>query len=72
MVRCQNDANAGPFGGCVPVQMVQPAAAATEATGATNATAKRSPKPMLKLPRRGLASDPAFIQSLIDDGEEVI
>jgi hypothetical protein len=22
MVRCNNDANAGPFGGCVPVQMV--------------------------------------------------
>lgn len=28
MVRCQNPARAGPFGGCVPVQMVQPAPAA--------------------------------------------
>jgi hypothetical protein len=27
LVRCMNDANAGPFGGVVPVQMVQPGAA---------------------------------------------
>jgi hypothetical protein len=29
MVRCQNPARAGPFGGCVPVQMAGAAAAAT-------------------------------------------
>jgi hypothetical protein len=34
MVRCQNPARAGPFGGCVPVQMAG-AAAAAPATGNT-------------------------------------
>ena len=34
MVRCQNPARAGPFGGCVPVQM---AGAAGNATGAAAA-----------------------------------
>lgn len=39
MVRCNNNANAGPFGGCVPVQMVQ----AGEA-GATKAAAGEDTK----------------------------
>jgi hypothetical protein len=31
MVRCMNPANAGPFGGCVPVQMASAAANASQA-----------------------------------------
>jgi hypothetical protein len=42
MVRCQNPARAGPFGGCVPVQMAGAAAAAAPATGATPAAGKFS------------------------------
>ncbi|EUC33085.1 hypothetical protein COCCADRAFT_63684, partial [Bipolaris zeicola 26-R-13] len=38
MVRCQNPARAGPFGGCVPVQMAG-AAAAAPAAGAAAGTA---------------------------------
>ncbi|KAF2628506.1 hypothetical protein BU25DRAFT_37291 [Macroventuria anomochaeta] len=39
MVRCENPARAGPFGGCVPVQMAGAAAAAAPAAGAAPATA---------------------------------
>ena len=42
MVRCENPARAGPFGGCVPVQMAGAAAAAAPATGATPAAGKFS------------------------------
>jgi hypothetical protein len=34
MVRCENPARAGPFGGCVPVQMAAAAAAAPAAPAA--------------------------------------
>lgn len=34
LVRCMNDANAGPFGGVVPVQMVQAAKAGNATAGA--------------------------------------
>ncbi|KAF2469948.1 uncharacterized protein BDR25DRAFT_287544 [Lindgomyces ingoldianus] len=37
MVRCQNPARAGPFGGCVPVQMAGAAGAAAGAAGAAGA-----------------------------------
>jgi len=33
MVRCNNAANAGPFGGCVPVSMVQPGGGASGTAG---------------------------------------
>lgn len=41
MVRCQNPARAGPFGGCVPVQMAGAAGNTTDtaAAGNTNNTA---------------------------------
>ena len=39
MVRCQNPARAGPFGGCVPVQMAGAAAAAAPAAGAATGAA---------------------------------
>ena len=44
LVRCMNDANAGPFGGVVPVQMVQPGAAnaTTPATAAPAPAAARA------------------------------
>ncbi|OCK75523.1 hypothetical protein K432DRAFT_361919 [Lepidopterella palustris CBS 459.81] len=48
MVRCQNPANAGPFGGCVPVQMAgnttAPAAAAPAAGNTTAVAAKKVPR----------------------------
>ncbi|SZF01261.1 unnamed protein product [Blumeria hordei] len=40
MVRCNNQANAGPFGGCVPVQMMTAGAAG----GDKNSTAEAAPK----------------------------
>jgi hypothetical protein len=39
LVRCQNGARAGPFGGVVPVQMADPAAAGGNATAGGNGTA---------------------------------
>ncbi|EMD90521.1 hypothetical protein COCC4DRAFT_95241, partial [Bipolaris maydis ATCC 48331] len=42
MVRCQNPARAGPFGGCVPVQMAG-AAAAAPAAGAAAAAGTAAP-----------------------------
>lgn len=39
MVRCQNPARAGPFGGCVPVQMAGTAGNATDAAAAVSAPA---------------------------------
>ncbi|KAF2415658.1 hypothetical protein EJ08DRAFT_666844 [Tothia fuscella] len=58
MVRCQNTARAGPFGGCVPVQMVAGAGAAAPAAPAT----KRE---------EDLENDPAFLAELRADGEEI-
>jgi hypothetical protein len=43
MVRCQNPARAGPFGGCVPVQMAGAAAAAPAAGAATGAAGAAAP-----------------------------
>jgi hypothetical protein len=40
MVRCENPARAGPFGGCVPVQMAAPATAPTAAAPATAPAAR--------------------------------
>jgi hypothetical protein len=37
MVRCQNPARAGPFGGCVPVQMAGAAGNATDTAAAVGA-----------------------------------
>jgi len=70
MVRCQNPARAGPFGGCVPVQM----ASAAPPKAAGNATrARRSPKPYVKVASSNddPALDPTFIADLIADGEEL-
>lgn len=39
MVRCQNPARAGPFGGCVPVQMAGTAGNATDAAAAVSTPA---------------------------------
>ena len=43
MVRCENPARAGPFGGCVPVQMAGAAAAAPAAGAATGAAGAAAP-----------------------------
>lgn len=44
MVRCNNSANAGPFGGCVPVQMVAGGAGAAGEATPKAATEKATPK----------------------------
>jgi len=41
MVRCNNKANAGPFGGCVPVQMASAAPAADAGKGNGTTTARK-------------------------------
>lgn len=38
MVRCENPARAGPFGGCVPVQMAGAAGNATDAAAAVDSS----------------------------------
>lgn len=45
MVRCQNPARAGPFGGCVPVQMANAAGAAAPAAAAPAAAAPAAAAP---------------------------
>jgi hypothetical protein len=65
MVRCQNPARAGPFGGCVPVQI---------ADAASNATAKREAQPYVKVGPKDdsdPALDPDFVASLLADGEDL-
>lgn len=60
LVRCQNDARAGPFGGVVPVQMVaanneqqdQGNATATNATNGNNATANTAAEARRRLALR--------------------
>ncbi|KAG6355274.1 hypothetical protein INS49_003235 [Diaporthe citri] len=42
LVRCMNDANAGPFGGVVPVQMVQAATAGNATAGAAPPAAAKA------------------------------
>ncbi|KAF3927203.1 hypothetical protein ABW20_dc0104628 [Dactylellina cionopaga] len=42
MVRCQNEAGAGPFGGCVPVQILDDAAKAAEKAAADQAAADKA------------------------------
>ena len=65
MIRCENPANAGPFGGCVPIQMVQ-AAAASNATAATKKS-RRAPMRIEKKRQSKLRSDPAFLAQLLED-----
>ncbi|KAF3912822.1 hypothetical protein AA313_de0202111 [Arthrobotrys entomopaga] len=70
MVRCQNTAKAGPFGGCVPVQIVDPAAAAAAAqqanaakkTAQANAAAK---KPAAQAAVKKPAAKPAAQQAAV-------
>ncbi|KAF1836266.1 hypothetical protein BDW02DRAFT_494014 [Decorospora gaudefroyi] len=50
MVRCQNPARAGPFGGCVPVQMAGAAAAAPAAAGAAAPAAAGAAAPAAAAP----------------------
>ncbi|KAK3306955.1 uncharacterized protein B0T15DRAFT_395252 [Chaetomium strumarium] len=54
LVRCQNGARAGPFGGVVPVQMADPAAAAANGNGngTTNAGAGAAAKARRSLAKR--------------------
>lgn len=62
MVRCNNSANAGPFGGCVPVTMPPPGAPSTGSTGSTapqNGTATSSE------PAEGTASTPKAVRDMI-------
>jgi len=59
MVKCQNAARAGPFGGCVPVQMVQGGAAPAAAPAANKRDTSDD----------GLSA--ADLQALRDDGEEI-
>lgn len=42
LVRCMNDANAGPFGGVVPVQMVAAATAGNATAGAATPAAAKA------------------------------
>jgi len=58
IVRCMNQARAGPFGGCVAVQQAGAAAPAAPAAPAT----KRQDDP---------TTDPAYLQELRDEGEEI-
>ena len=65
MVRCQNPANAGPFGGCVPVQMVSSSLESGGITSNPNRLATQRqqlprlqappPMPEAQLPRRGIS-----------------
>jgi hypothetical protein len=52
MVRCNNAARAGPFGGCVPVQMTGAGNATAAAAAPVAATSKAATK---KVPRAYLA-----------------
>lgn len=73
MVRCQNPARAGPFGGCVPVQMAgaAPAAAAAGTAGtaaAGNTTAAADAADAAKRDT-DLSSDE--VAELLADGEDM-
>lgn len=67
MVRCQNPARAGPFGGCVPVQM----AGAAPAAAAGNATAKRDSQIYKLVTRDGDELSAEEVQELLEDGEDI-
>jgi len=64
MVRCQNPARAGPFGGCVPVQM-NVAGSNTTTAAATKLRKAR------KQNDEDLENDPEFLAELRADGEEI-
>lgn len=59
MVRCENPARAGPFGGCVPVQMAAGAAAAAPAAGAAGTGAAAGTAPAAAAPATGNVAAPA-------------
>ncbi|KAF1989203.1 CAS1 protein [Aulographum hederae CBS 113979] len=65
VVRCMNQARAGPFGGCVPVQMVNAAA------GNGTAAAKLRRAPRKEKVAEDLENDPEFLAELRADGEEI-
>lgn len=57
MVRCNNEANAGPFGGCVPVQMVPAGEAAAKPAGeaAAKPAGEAAPKEAIVDPKPSAA-----------------
>jgi Egh16-like virulence factor len=57
MVRCQNPARAGPFGGCVPVQMA--GGNSTAAAGASPAAANPAPAATSSISAQAAAADSA-------------
>lgn len=79
MVRCQNPANAGPFGGVIPVQMGSPnntAAAARRALAQvvrknTLALKARKVKRDLEEEAEALGMSAEDLEALREDGEEI-
>lgn len=76
LVRCENPARAGPFGGIVPVQMASPNNTAADARFRLARAMKRSVR-IMKAKRAlsddldDLENDPAFIAQLRADGEDI-
>lgn len=70
MVRCQNPARAGPFGGVVPVQMAG-AAGAANTTANTPAAARRNLAMAMKRDLQMLKKMVKRASSLEDDAEEL-
>ena len=75
LVRCQNAARAGPFGGVVPVQMANTTTPA-QARRALALSMKRSEQLLTKMIKRASTIDvsdldPEYLAELRADGEEI-
>ncbi len=72
LVRCQNDARAGPFGGVIPVQMANTTTPAA-ARRSLALTVKRSEMLLRRMARRDFEpeDDPEYLALLRSEGEEV-
>jgi len=65
VVRCMNQARAGPFGGCVAVQQADGAAPAGGAAPAASSAAAAQKR------QDDLTSDPEYLAELREEGEEI-